>query len=86
VADRAEPSAGLPLSGTMAPCPPPSGRAGVGPSQTCLPAPIRRPDHLPLGVTGAVIAEIAPVMLLAPLAGAVIDRLPQIRVMIAADL
>jgi Transmembrane secretion effector len=39
-----------------------------------------------LGVTGAVIAEIAPVLLLAPLAGAVIDRLPQIRVMIAADL
>jgi MFS family permease len=39
-----------------------------------------------LGVTGAVIAEIAPVLLLAPLAGAVIDRLPRIRVMIAADL
>jgi hypothetical protein len=29
-----------------------------------------------LGVTGAVIAEIAPVLLLAPLAGTVIDRLP----------
>src|SRR5215217_7922674 len=39
-----------------------------------------------LGVTGAVIAEIAPVLLLAPLAGAVIDRLPQVRVLIAADL
>jgi MFS family permease len=39
-----------------------------------------------LGVTGAVIAEIAPVLLLAPLAGAVIDRLPRVRVMIAADL
>jgi predicted MFS family arabinose efflux permease len=38
------------------------------------------------GVTGAVIAEIAPVLLLAPVAGAVIDRLPRIRVMIAADL
>jgi MFS family permease len=39
-----------------------------------------------LGVTGAVIAEIAPVLLLAPLAGAVIDRLPRVRVTIAADL
>jgi MFS family permease len=39
-----------------------------------------------LGVTGAVIAEIAPVLLLAPVAGAVIDRLPRMRVMIAADL
>jgi predicted MFS family arabinose efflux permease len=39
-----------------------------------------------LGVTGAVIAEIAPVLLLAPIAGAVIDRLPRVQVMIAADL
>jgi predicted anti-sigma-YlaC factor YlaD len=39
-----------------------------------------------LGVTGAVIAEIAPVLVLAPLAGAVIDRLPRVRVMLAADL
>jgi predicted MFS family arabinose efflux permease len=39
-----------------------------------------------LGVTGAVIAEIAPVLLLAPVAGAVIDRLPRLQVMIAADL
>jgi predicted MFS family arabinose efflux permease len=39
-----------------------------------------------LGVTGAVIAEITPVLLLAPVAGAVIDRLPRFRVMIAADL
>jgi predicted MFS family arabinose efflux permease len=39
-----------------------------------------------LGVTGAVIAEIAPVLLLAPLAGTVIDRLPRVRVLIAADL
>jgi hypothetical protein len=39
-----------------------------------------------LGVTGAVIAEIAPVLLLAPLAGAVIDQLPRVRVMIVADL
>jgi predicted MFS family arabinose efflux permease len=39
-----------------------------------------------LGVSGAVIAEIAPVLLLAPIAGAVVDRLPRLRVMIAADL
>ena len=39
-----------------------------------------------LGVAGAVIAKIAPVLLLAPLAGAVIDRLPRVRVMIVADL
>jgi MFS family permease len=39
-----------------------------------------------LGVSGIVIAEIAPVLLLVPLAGAVIDRLPRVRVMIAADL
>jgi MFS family permease len=39
-----------------------------------------------LGVTGAVVAEIAPVLLLAPLAGAVIDRFPRVRVLVAADL
>jgi MFS family permease len=39
-----------------------------------------------LGVTGAVIAEILPVLVLAPLAGAVVDRLPAVRVMVAADL
>lgn len=39
-----------------------------------------------LGVTGVVVAEILPVLLLAPLAGAVIDRLPAVRVMIVADL
>jgi multisubunit Na+/H+ antiporter MnhG subunit len=39
-----------------------------------------------LGVTGAVIAEIAPVLLLAPIAGAVIDRLPRVQVLIVADL
>jgi predicted anti-sigma-YlaC factor YlaD len=39
-----------------------------------------------LGVSGVVIAEIAPVLLLVPLAGAVIDRLHRVRVMIAADL
>src|SRR5215472_17215354 len=38
------------------------------------------------GVSGAVIAEIVPVLLLAPVAGAVVDRVPRIRVMVAADL
>ena len=39
-----------------------------------------------LGVSGAVLAEIAPVLLLAPLAGPLIDRLPRVTVMVAADL
>ncbi|MHA7278053.1 MFS transporter [Arthrobacter sp. Hz1] len=39
-----------------------------------------------LGVSGVVIAEIIPVLLLAPLAGALVDRLPRVKVMIAADL
>ncbi|MFJ8814824.1 MFS transporter [Amycolatopsis thermoflava] len=39
-----------------------------------------------LGVSGVVIAEILPVLLLAPIAGAVVDRLPRVRVMVAADL
>ncbi len=39
-----------------------------------------------LGVTGAVLAEIAPVLLLAPLAGSLVDRLPRVQVMVAADL
>lgn len=39
-----------------------------------------------LGVSGVVAAEIVPVLLLAPLAGAVVDRLPRVAVMIAADL
>ncbi len=39
-----------------------------------------------LGVSGAVLAEIAPVLLLAPLAGNLVDRLPRVRVMVAADL
>lgn len=39
-----------------------------------------------LGVSGAVIAEILPVLVLAPIAGAVVDRLPRVRVMVAADL
>jgi len=39
-----------------------------------------------LGVSGAVLAEIAPVLLLAPLAGSIVDRLPRVKVMVAADL
>lgn len=39
-----------------------------------------------LGVTAVVVAEILPVLLLAPLAGALIDRLPAVKVMVAADL
>ena len=39
-----------------------------------------------LGVSGAVLAEIAPVLLLAPLAGSLVDRLPRVRVMVTADL
>lgn len=39
-----------------------------------------------LGVSGVVIAEIIPVLLLAPVAGAVVDRLPRVRVMVTADL
>src|SRR6516165_10152994 len=39
-----------------------------------------------LGVSGLVIAEIVPVLLLAPLAGPLVDRLPRVRIMIGADL
>ncbi|HVM28403.1 MAG TPA: MFS transporter, partial [Mycobacteriales bacterium] len=39
-----------------------------------------------LGVTAVVAAEILPILLLAPFAGALIDRLPRVRVMVAADL
>ncbi|MCY7341098.1 MAG: MFS transporter [Pseudonocardia sp.] len=39
-----------------------------------------------LGVSGVVVAEIIPVLALAPVAGAVVDRLPRVRVMISADL
>lgn len=39
-----------------------------------------------LGVSGAVLAEIAPVLLLAPVAGSLVDRLPRVPVMVAADL
>src|SRR5258707_8394426 len=39
-----------------------------------------------LGVSGVVIAEIVPVLLLAPLAGPLVDRLSRVTVMISADL
>lgn len=39
-----------------------------------------------LGVSGVVAAEIAPVLLLAPFVGPLIDRWPRVRVMIGADL
>lgn len=38
-----------------------------------------------LGVSGAVLAEIVPILLLGPLAGSLVDRLPRVRVMVAAD-
>jgi MFS family permease len=39
-----------------------------------------------LGVSGVVIAEIVPVLLLAPVAGPLADRLPRVTVMVGADL
>lgn len=39
-----------------------------------------------VGVTGVVLAEIAPVLLLAPAAGTLVDRLPRVTVMVSADL
>lgn len=39
-----------------------------------------------LGVSGVVVAEIVPVLVFAPVAGPVVDRLPRVKVMIAADL
>ena len=39
-----------------------------------------------VGVAAVVAAEIIPVLLFAPLAGALIDRLPRVKVMIGADL
>lgn len=39
-----------------------------------------------LGVSGVVVAEIVPVLILAPVAGPVADRLPRVTVMVAADL
>src|SRR5215472_5960103 len=42
--------------------------------------------HSGIGVSGMVVAEIVPVLLLAPLAGPLVDRLPRVTVMIGADL
>ncbi len=39
-----------------------------------------------IGVSAVVAAEILPVLLLAPVAGALVDRLPRVRVMVGADL
>lgn len=39
-----------------------------------------------LGVSGVVAAEILPVLLFAPLAGPLVDRLPRVKVMVGADL
>jgi len=39
-----------------------------------------------VGVTGAVVAEIAAVLLLGPLAGSLVDRLQRVRVMVVADV
>lgn len=39
-----------------------------------------------VGVSAVVVAEIVPVLLLAPFAGTVVDRMPRVRVMVAADL
>ncbi len=39
-----------------------------------------------LGVTGVVVAEIIPVLLLAPVAGELVDRLPRRALMVGADL
>ncbi|MBW3638596.1 MAG: MFS transporter [Actinobacteria bacterium] len=39
-----------------------------------------------LGVSAVVLAEIVPVLLLAPLAGSLVDRLPRVKVMVAADV
>ena len=39
-----------------------------------------------VGVTGAVLAESAAVLLLGSLAGSLVDRLPRVRVMVTADV
>jgi MFS family permease len=45
-----------------------------------------RLDRSGVGVTGVVVAEILPVLLIAPLAGPLIDRWPRVPVMVASDL
>ncbi len=39
-----------------------------------------------VSVSGAVLAEVVPFVALAPLAGLLVDRLPRVKVMVAADL
>lgn len=39
-----------------------------------------------LGVTGVVVAEVLPVLLLAPVAGSLVDRWPRVHVMVGSDL
>lgn len=39
-----------------------------------------------VGVSGAVLAEVVPLVALAPLAGPVVDRLPRVKVMVGADV
>ena len=39
-----------------------------------------------LGVSGIVVAEILPVLLLAPFTGSLVDRWPRVRVMVGSDL
>lgn len=39
-----------------------------------------------LGVAGTVVFEVLPVLLLGPLAGLVVDRVPRRRVMVSADV
>ena len=39
-----------------------------------------------LGLSGLVLAEIVPVLVLAPIAGPIVDRLSRVRVMVSADL
>ncbi len=39
-----------------------------------------------LGVTGVVVAEVLPVLLLAPVAGPLVDRWPGVRVMVGSDV
>jgi hypothetical protein len=59
------------------------GRHRQHPGAGCAGVPADRPGP---GVSGAVVAEILPVLLLAPVVGAVVDRPPRLRVMVAADL
>lgn len=39
-----------------------------------------------IGVTGVVLAEVVPVILLAPVAGVLVDRYPRVTVMVSADV